>query len=103
MKGGVAIIRTSTNALGAYLFSLWNKAIRMTDQPDSEGKKVVDKSLGKAREGYQSINEKLALGKEDSVPVLIGKVILRILLIIVMILLSPFLLVGLILAMIAAL
>ena len=85
------------------MFSLWNKDIRMTDQPDSEGKKVVDKSLGKAREGYQSINEKLALGKDDSVPVLIGKVILRILLIIVMILLSPFLLVGLILAMIAAL
>jgi hypothetical protein len=75
----------------------------MTDHSDSEDSNKVKKSLGKAREGYQSINEKLALEKEDSVPVLVGKVILRILLIIVMIALSPFLLIGLILAMIAAL
>lgn len=75
----------------------------MANTPDSGDKSAVDKSLGKFKGGYESINQKLALRKDDSVPVLIGKVILRILLIIMMILLSPFLLIGLILAMIAAL
>lgn len=75
----------------------------MEKEPSPEKKKVMDKSLGQMREGYQSINEKLRLDKEDSLLLLIGKVLLRILLIIVVILLSPFLLIGLIFALIAAL
>jgi hypothetical protein len=75
----------------------------MEKEPSPEKKKVMDKSLGQMREGYQSIDEKLRLGKEDSLLLLIGKVLLRILLIIVVILLSPFLLIGLIFALIAAL
>jgi hypothetical protein len=75
----------------------------MEKEPSPEKKKVMDKSLGQMREGYQSIDEKLRLDKEDSLLLLIGKVLLRILLIIVVILLSPFLLIGLIFALIAAL
>lgn len=70
---------------------------------ESEGKNPAGKSIDKAKESYKSIDKKLALGKEDSMPVLIGKILLRILLILVLIALSPFLILGLILAMIAAL
>lgn len=70
---------------------------------ESEGGKQVGKSTNKVKESYKSIYNKLALDKEDSMPILIGKILLRILLIIVLIALSPFLILGLILAMIAAL
>jgi len=75
----------------------------MEQDSNSKKEKVMDKSLGQMKEGYQSIDEKLKLRDGDSVFLLAGKVLLRILLIIVMIALSPFLLVGLILAMMAAL
>jgi len=75
----------------------------MEKEPSPEKKNAMDKPLGQMREGYHSIDEKLRLKKGDSVPLLIGKVLLRIFLIIAFILLSPFLLVGLILALIAAL
>lgn len=91
-------VRTRTKGS---LFFLRSKVKNMTD--DSEGKKAVDQSLSKVKASYQSIDKKLALGKEDSLPLLIGKILLRILLIFLMILLSPFLIVGLILALIAAL
>ncbi len=71
--------------------------------PEKKDEKVMDKSLGQMKEGYQSIDEKLKLQDDDSAFMLVGKVLLRILLIIVMIALSPFLLVGLIFALIAAL
>ena len=70
---------------------------------EAEGEKPAEKSINKVKESYQTIDKKLALGKEDSMPVLIGKILLRILLILVLIALSPFLILGLILAMIAAL
>ncbi len=66
-------------------------------------RRLLTHRLAKSKKSYQSIDKKLALGKEDSLPVLAGKILLRILLIGVMILLSPFLLLGLILALIAAL
>ncbi|NBC08818.1 MAG: hypothetical protein GVY26_16630 [Bacteroidetes bacterium] len=75
----------------------------MEQDSNPEEEKVMDKSLGQMKEGYQSIDEKLKLQEGDSVFLLVGKVILRILLIIVMIALSPFLLIGLIFAMMAAL
>ena len=70
---------------------------------DPEDKKAVDQSISKVKKSYQSIHKKLALNKEDSIPMLVGKILLRILLIVITILLSPFLLLGLILAFIAAL
>jgi hypothetical protein len=73
----------------------------MTDDP--EDKKAVNQSISKVKESYQSINQQLALRKEDSMLVSVGKILLRILLIVTMVLLSPFLVIGLILALIAAL
>ncbi len=70
---------------------------------DSEGKKAVDQSFNRVKTSYRSIDKKLTLDKGDSLPLLIGKILLRILLIFFMILLSPFLIVGLIFALIAAL
>lgn len=75
----------------------------MPNDKDTEGEKPVGKSIDKVKESYKSIDKKLALDKEDSMPILIGKILLRILLILVLIALSPFLILGLILAMIAAL
>jgi hypothetical protein len=75
----------------------------MEKEPSPEKKSTMDKSLGQMRAGYQSVDEKLRLKKGDSLPLLIGKVLLRIFLIVAFILLSPFILVGLILALIAAL
>jgi len=70
---------------------------------DSEGEKPADKSINKVKESYKSIDKKLSLKKEDSLPVLILKVVGRILLIGLMIILSPFLVIGLMLALAAAL
>ncbi len=75
----------------------------MEKEPSPDKKSAMDKSLGQVRAGYQSIDEKLRLKKDDGLPLLIGKVLLRILLIVAFILLSPFLLIGLIVAFIAAL
>lgn len=74
----------------------------MTNNPEDK-KKPVDQSISKVKESYQSIDRKLAFKEEDSMLILIGKILLRLLLIFIMILLSPFLVVGLILALIAAL
>jgi hypothetical protein len=62
-----------------------------------------EKMLEEARESYQSIERFLTIAEDDSTLVVIGKVILRIIGIFVMILLSPFLLVGLFIAFIAVL
>lgn len=78
----------------------------MEQNPDANperDEKMMDKSLGQMKEGYRSIDEKLKLRDEDSLFLLAGKVLLRILLIIVMIALSPFLVIGLIFAFMAAL
>lgn len=64
---------------------------------------MMDKSLNQMKDSYRSIDEKLKLRDEDSFFLLAGKVLLRVLLIIVMIALSPFLVIGLIFAFIAAL
>lgn len=70
--------------------------------PQDEGK-MMDKSIGQMKDSYRTIDEKLKLRGEDPLYLLIGKVLLRILLIIVMIALSPFLVIGLIFAFLAAL
>ncbi len=70
---------------------------------DSEGENPANKSINKVKDSYKSIDKKLALSKEDSMPVLIAKILGRILLVIVLIILSPFLVIGLILALAAAL
>lgn len=70
---------------------------------DSEGKNAAGKSINKVKDNYKSIDKKLKIDKEDSLPVLIAKILGRILLVILLIILSPFLVVGLILAMAAAL
>lgn len=72
-----------------------------TDPQDEE--KMMDKSLNQMKDSYRSIDEKLKLKENDSLLLLAGKVVLRILLIIVMIALSPFLVIGLIFAFMAAL
>ncbi len=60
-------------------------------------------ALGQAREAYQSVDEFLSVRDDDSTIVVIGKVLLRILGIIILILLSPFIFVGLFIAFLAAL
>ena len=70
---------------------------------DSEGENPANKSINKVKDSYKSIDKKLALSKEDGMPVLIAKILGRILLVIVLIILSPFLVIGLILALAAAL
>lgn len=62
-----------------------------------------EKVLEEARESYQSIDRFLTIAEDDSTLVVIGKVILRIIGVFIMILLSPFLLVGLFIAFIAVL
>lgn len=64
---------------------------------------MMDKSLSQMKDSYRSIDEKLKLQEDDSLFLLAGKVVLRVLLIIVMIALSPFLVIGLIFAFMAAL
>ena len=64
---------------------------------------MMDKSIGQVKDSYRTVDEKLKLRKEDPLYLLVGKVLLRILLIIVMIALSPFLIIGLIFAFMAAL
>ena len=56
-----------------------------------------------ARASYQSIDRFLTPAEDDSTLVIIGKVILRLIGIFIMILLSPFLLVGLLIAFMAVL
>lgn len=76
----------------------------MEQAPDPQNEeKMMDKSLNQMKDSYRSIDEKLKLRDEDSLFLLAGKVLLRILLIIVMIALSPFLVIGLIFAFMAAL
>jgi 1,4-dihydroxy-2-naphthoate octaprenyltransferase len=79
-----------------------NKAQNMANNPEDK-KKAVDQSISKVKESYQSIDKKLAIKEEDSTLILIGKILLRLLLIVVMVLLSPFLVIGLIFALMAAL
>ena len=76
----------------------------MNEQPspqDAEPEKT--NALGQAREAYQSVDEFLSVRDDDSTIVVIGKVLLRILGIIILILLSPFIFVGLFIAFLAAL
>ena len=76
----------------------------MEQSPDPQDKeKMMDKSIGQVKDSYRTVDEKLKLRKEDPLYLLVGKVLLRILLIIVMIALSPFLIIGLIFAFMAAL
>lgn len=72
-----------------------------TDPQNEE--KMMDKSLSQMKDSYRSIDEKLKLQEDDSLFLLAGKIVLRVLLIIVMIALSPFLIIGLIFAFMAAL
>ncbi|MCI4646576.1 hypothetical protein [Phaeodactylibacter sp.] len=76
----------------------------MEQAPDPQNEeKMMDKSLNQMKDSYRSIDEKLKLQENDSLLLLAGKVVLRVLLIIVMIALSPFLVIGLIFAFMAAL
>jgi hypothetical protein len=68
---------------------------------DSESGKAS--ALNQARETYQSVDDFLSVRDDDSTLVMIGKVLLRILGIIILILLSPFIFVGLFIAFLAAL
>ena len=76
----------------------------MEQAPDPQNEeKMMDKSLNQMKDSYRSIDEKLKLQENDALLLLAGKVVLRVLLIIVMIALSPFLVIGLIFAFMAAL
>lgn len=76
----------------------------MEQAPDPQNEeKMMDKSVNQMKDSYRSIDEKLKLQENDSLLLLAGKVVLRVLLIIVMIALSPFLVIGLIFAFMAAL
>ena len=80
------------------------KQTQMEQAPDPQDEgKMMDKSIGQMKDSYRTVDEKLKLRKEDPLYLLVGKVLLRILLIIVMIALSPFLIIGLIFAFMAAL
>lgn len=74
----------------------------MANNPEDK-KHTVDQSISKVKESYQSIDQKLAFKEEDSMLILAGKILLRLLLIFLMVLLSPFLVAGLIFALMAAL
>jgi|UPI00059200EC hypothetical protein len=76
--------------------------MEQSSDPQNE-EKMMDKSLNQMKDSYRSIDEKLKLQEDDSLLLLAGKVVLRVLLIIVMIALSPFLVIGLIFAFMAAL
>jgi hypothetical protein len=76
--------------------------MELAPDPQNE-EKMMDKSLNQMKDSYRSIDEKLKLQENDSLLLLAGKVVLRVLLIIVMIALSPFLVIGLIFAFMAAL
>lgn len=60
-----------------------------------------DKMMDGARDSYRSVEAFLEHKEDDSMLVIIGKILLRIIGIFIMILLSPFLLVGLFIAFIA--
>jgi hypothetical protein len=73
--------------------------IRYEPSPDQQPNDNAGvKLVGKANEAYRKWDESLALRKEDSLPILIGKVSLRFLGVILMIILSPFLVIGLMIA-----
>ena len=76
--------------------------MELAPDPQNE-EKMMDKSLNQMKDSYRSIDEKLKLQENDSLLLLAGKVVLRVLLIIVMIALSPFLVIGLIFPFMAAL
>ena len=59
--------------------------------------------MGNAVDTYQNLNKKLAISKEDPIWLLLLKILGQFALVIFMILLSPFILVGLFIAFIAVL
>jgi hypothetical protein len=69
------------------------------DNPQSEDPKA--KLMNDARESYQRFEDIVTIREGDSALVKIGKVSLRILGITIMIILSPFLLIGLAIAFVA--
>lgn len=68
----------------------------------SQNKNTGEKAVKEAQKAYGQFEELVAFKEDDSTLMLIGKVLLRLLGILVLIILSPFLLVGLLLAFMAA-
>lgn len=76
----------------------------MEQQPsDSESPQAHEEALDKMKSTYQSLDQRLAIREGDHIAVVVLKIGLRLLAIGVMILLSPFLLIGLLVAFMAVL
>lgn len=71
--------------------------------PDSNSSQAHEEALDKMKSTYRSLDQRLAIGEDDHIALIILKVGLRLLAIGVLILLSPFLLIVLLIAFMAAL
>ena len=69
-------------------------------QQDAEAEKSG--ALDQARQTYESVDNFLSIREDDGVPLMLFKILLRILGIILLILMSPFILLGLFVAFLAA-
>ena len=75
---------------------------RLPDDPSAEPT-ALDRFLDRLSAGYQRFNVFSSIEDDDSWPLMIGKVFVRILGFLVMLALSPFLLIGLMIAVAAVL
>jgi|AntRauTorckE5430_2_1112549.scaffolds.fasta_scaffold149084_2 hypothetical protein len=71
--------------------------------PDSNSPQAHEEALDKMKSTYRTLDQRLAIREEDNIALIILKVGLRLLAVGVMILLSPFLLIGLLVAFMAVL
>jgi len=70
-------------------------------EPETPDPKAHEEALDKMKNTYQSLDQRLSINDDDSIPVVVLKISLRLLAVGVMILLSPFLIIGLLVAFMA--
>ncbi|MEQ8704145.1 MAG: hypothetical protein RIC19_09515 [Phaeodactylibacter sp.] len=71
--------------------------------PDSEAPRAHEETLDKVKSTYRTLDQRLSINEGDHLAVVVLKIGLRLLALAVMILLSPFLLIGLLVAFMAVL
>ncbi len=76
---------------------------RDSDNSASKTPKIGDQMLGKATETYKWWNKLATLNKEDSIPLTLAKISIRVVGIIVLIAISPIALLALLIAVMAVL